>query len=105
MPGGGQHGIHRITQAAFESAAIHVPIGFHVADHRLHRRASAQLATKAPGFHPAPLSRMEDLHAGQPQGTLVAAVDVTVRRTHTAEDLRLLQRLVEGVAIVGAGTP
>lgn len=94
-----QDGVKRVAQRALQGATGEATVGLHVADHRLDRAASAQVALERRG---QPASRACDVdRRGRHAVTAVAAIHESALRARVGQDLHLLQRLTQRVPVIG----
>jgi hypothetical protein len=94
-----EHGVEGVADRTLEGASGEAAVGLHVSDHRLDGAASSQVALQRRG-HAAALAGDEDvgrLHAV----AAIAAVDEGAAGAGVGQDLHLLERLAQSVAVVG----
>lgn len=98
-----EDGAEGVAERAPERAAGEATVSLHVADRGFDCAAAAQVAPER-GGHAAALAGDEDLgrlHAMTP----IAAVDEGSLRRCVRQDLHLLQRLPQGVAVISVAGP
>ncbi len=99
MAAGAEDGEERVADGSLQRAARQPPVGLHVADLRLDGAAAAQELGECRREAPAGAA---DQHAGGLDAVpAVAAVDDGEGRAAIGQHLDLLERLGEGVAVVG----
>ena len=97
MPSTAEYRVHGIANGTFEPIAVELAIVLYVADCRFDRAAAMNHLPDC-ACNPAPLTRAPNGYAID-LGTAVAAVDNHHLRLDVTKNVRLLQRLMYGIAV------